>query len=70
MAPTPPLFPPPVTMTRHERLLEELLEVRVVSSRGRRNPRAVKRKMSRYPTKHRQKPTSAHSPSIIRILVN
>ena len=28
------------------RLLEEILEERVVSSRGRRNPRAVKRKMS------------------------
>lgn len=33
----------------------EILEERVGSSRGRCNPRAVKRKMSKYKTKHRQK---------------
>jgi hypothetical protein len=32
----------------HEAVLDELLEQRVVSSRGRRNPRGVKRKMSKY----------------------
>ncbi len=30
-------------------MLEEILDERVVSSRGRRNPRGVKRKMSSYP---------------------
>ncbi len=39
----PLLCPSLVTATRHERLLEEILELRVVSSRGRRNARAVKR---------------------------
>jgi len=35
-------------------VLEEILEERVVSSRGRRNPRAVKRKMSGYPVRRNQ----------------
>ena len=30
-------------------VLDEILEERVVSSRGRRNPRGVKRKMSKWP---------------------
>ena len=37
-----------------ESVLEEILEERVDSSRGRRNPRAVKRKMSSYPLKRSQ----------------
>jgi hypothetical protein len=52
------LFPP------HENLLalldavlEELLEERVSSSRGRKNSRAVKRKMSKFPTRHRNPQT-------------
>lgn len=40
-------------MEFHQRVLDEILEERVVSSRGRHNPRAVKRKMSNFPTKHR-----------------
>jgi hypothetical protein len=32
----------------HQAVLDEILEVPVVSSRGRRNPRGVKRKMSNY----------------------
>jgi len=67
--PTPALFPPLVTATRHERLLEEILEERVVSSRGRRNPRVVKRKMSNYPTKHRQKILDPHPQRTIRIIL-
>ncbi len=35
-------------------MLEEILEERVVSSRGRRNPRAVKRKMSSFPVRRNQ----------------
>lgn len=38
----------------HESLLLEILEERVSSSRGRHDPRAIKRKMSNYPTRHRQ----------------
>ena len=34
-------------------MLEEILEERVVSSRGRQVPRGVKRKMSRYPLRPR-----------------
>ena len=37
----------------HERVLEEILQERVVSSRGRRNPRGVKRKMSKFPLRPR-----------------
>jgi len=33
-------------------VLDEILEERVVSSRGRRIPRGVKRKMSKYPIRH------------------
>ena len=35
-------------------MLQEILEERVVSSRGRRNPRAVKRKMSGFPVRPNQ----------------
>ncbi|MDD5698729.1 MAG: hypothetical protein PHH77_08960, partial [Victivallaceae bacterium] len=35
----------------YELILEEILEERVVSSRGRRNQRAVKRKMKGWPIK-------------------
>lgn len=37
----------------HERVLEEILQERVASSRGRRNPRGVKRKMSKFPLRPR-----------------
>ena len=40
--------------------LKEILEERVASSRNRRNPRAVKRKMSPYPRKR----SNAHLPPI------
>ena len=36
-------------------MLNEILEERVVSSRGRRTPRAVKRKVGNFPIRHRQK---------------
>ncbi len=35
-------------------MLEEILEERVVSSRGRKNPRAVKRKVGKFPIRYRQ----------------
>jgi hypothetical protein len=41
-------------------VLEEILQERVVSSRPRRNPRSVKRKMSNFPLRPRHsKPLSA-----------
>jgi hypothetical protein len=45
------LFPPQEWKTFHEAVLDELLGEPVVSSRGRRNPRKVKRKMSNYPVR-------------------
>ena len=39
-------------------MLEEILDERVVSSRGRRHPRGVKRKMSNFPLRRNQ-PTLA-----------
>ena len=35
-------------MAFHKSVLQEILEERVASSRGRRNPRGVKQKMSSY----------------------
>ena len=52
-----PLFvmtAPSQRAARRESVLEEILEERVDSSRGRRNLRAVKRKMSSYPLKRSQ----------------
>lgn len=37
----------------HKNVLEEILDERVVSSRNRRNPRGVKRKMSNFPIRCR-----------------
>jgi hypothetical protein len=41
-------------MAFHDRVLEEILQERVVSSRNRRNPRGVKRKMSNFPLRPRR----------------
>jgi hypothetical protein len=48
-----PLFPPGERAAFHEAVLEEILEERAVSSRNRRNPRGVKRKMSNLPLRRR-----------------
>lgn len=40
-------------MAFHDSVLEEILQERVVSSRKRRNPRGVKRKMSNFPLRPR-----------------
>lgn len=40
-------------MAFHDGVLEEILQERVVSSRSRRNPRGVKRKMSNFPLRPR-----------------
>lgn len=45
-------------------MLDEILEERVVSSRGRKNPRAVKRKIGKFPISHRQK----SAPSTFRVV--
>lgn len=37
----------------HERVLQEILQQRVVSSRGRRNPRALKRSVGKFPIRAR-----------------
>jgi hypothetical protein len=42
------LFPPVDRKAFHDLVLDELLQDRVVSSRGRKVPRGVKRKMSNY----------------------
>jgi hypothetical protein len=40
----------------HDHVLAEILQERVSSSRGRRNPRGVKRKMSNFPLRPRNAP--------------
>ncbi len=47
------LFPPQHRLALHEEVLDEILEERVASSRGRQVPRGVKRKMSGYPLRQR-----------------
>ena len=43
------LFPPEQRAAFHDAVIAEILQERVVSSRNRRNPRGVKRKMSKFP---------------------
>ncbi len=45
--------PPQDRLALHEKVLDEILEERVASSRGRKVPRGVKRKMSGYPLRPR-----------------
>ena len=45
----PSLFPPQTIKAFHDALLDEMLAERVASSRNRRTPRGVKRKMSKFP---------------------
>lgn len=49
------LFPPEQKKALHEAILDEILQERVVSSRNRINPRGVKRKMSNYNLRPRQR---------------
>ena len=53
----------------HEQVLDEILEERVASSRGRQVPRGVKRKMSGYPLRPRapQRTTRIDFNAAIRI---
>ena len=53
--PVTALFPPRHRKAFHERILDEILEERVVSSRNRITPRGVKRKMSNYPLRPRKR---------------
>ena len=50
------LFPPRQRIAFHERVLEEILQERVAPRRGCRNPRGVKRKMSKFPLRPRGAP--------------
>jgi hypothetical protein len=45
-------------------VLDEILQERVVSSRGRRTPRAVKRKLSKFPVRRQQR--SSVSPNLAK----
>ncbi len=48
-----PLFPPRKKSAFHDAVLDEILQERVASTRNRRNPRGVKRKMSNFPLRPR-----------------
>ena len=54
------LLPPRQKKVFHERVLREILEERVSSSRQRINPRGVKRKMSSYHLRPRQRGPTRH----------
>ena len=49
------LFPPQQRKVFHETILQEILQERLSSSRNRINPRGVKRKMSNYKLRPRQR---------------
>ena len=55
---------------RHSAVLSEILQERVVSSRGRHNPRGVKRNISRYPQRARSgfEPRPASGPVRAKIV--
>ncbi len=54
----------------HNAILDELAEDPVVSSRGRRNPRAVKKSVGRYPIRTRctKKPTRVDFAMSVKVL--
>ena len=54
------LFPPRQRKAFHERILHEILQERVTSSRNRINPRGVKRKMSNYNLRPRRREHTRH----------
>jgi len=54
----------------HEAVLREILEERVVSSRSRRTPRGLKRKMSKYPLRSRQRSGTIWMPMVNRIRIS
>jgi hypothetical protein len=64
------LFPPRAKKAFHESVLAEILQERVVSSRGRRHPRGVKRKMSNFPLRphHGLNDTGIEIAKCIRII--
>jgi len=62
------LFPPRKRKVLHDAILDELLEERVISSRNRTNPRGVKRKMSNYKLRPRQKGSTCHLNIAVRII--
>src|SRR5260370_32237212 len=66
----PARSPPRNQKLFHERVLDEILQERVVSSRHRRNPRGVKRKMSNFPLRSRKAkpPPPLHIQKAIQIL--
>jgi hypothetical protein len=64
-----PLFPPRQRKALHEAILDEILEERVVSSRHRINPRGVKRKMSNYPLRPRQRQRTRRLDAAKRITI-
>jgi hypothetical protein len=63
------LPPPQDRPAFHEAVLRELLEERVVSSRSRRTPRGVKRKMSSYPLRPRTRDGTRTCSLVIRIKI-
>lgn len=54
--PQPAPFPPQGRTDWLQGVLREIASVRAVTSRGKRNPRGVRRKMSRYPIRDRGDP--------------
>ena len=58
-------------MTRfRQRVLDEILDDRAVSSRNRIKPRGVKRKMSNYPLRPRHLATTRDDPNTVGEIVN
>ena len=63
-------IPPREREQFHDQVLEEILGERIASSRNRRNPRGVKRKMSSYPLRRRGCKSSPpiNIPEVVKIV--
>ncbi|MDP2827378.1 MAG: hypothetical protein Q8O37_02095, partial [Sulfuricellaceae bacterium] len=61
-------FPPELRSGWLDSLLEEIASVRAVTSRGKRNPRGVKRKMSKFNLRKRGDPINTPCEPMPRIL--
>jgi hypothetical protein len=64
-------FPPEQRAGFHDAVIAEILQERVVSSRNRRNPRGVKRKMSKFPIRRKthRAPPPINLAEAIQILI-
>jgi len=65
----PALFPPEQRKAWFDSVLAEIASGRAVRSRGKRNPRGVRRKMTAYHVRKRGDPINQRSEPVTRLIV-